>query len=197
MQIKTVLFYMVTAVVTFMMGIGASSGIFFLESLLSQPANASEAPGFGVATKTARSDKFSKISPVSSVSISGSGLEVERAGKYHLDQNFDGEFADFETIDVSASAFTFDADGNLKAPYTAIIRGTAISLESITIEGDKIAFKTAAVRGTSYIFAGSFRNKSRCGIDVDTLGIDGTLIKVKDGALTAVMSVNFHLVCGC
>lgn len=196
MKFKTILIGGATALASLMTGIGSTSVILYLWSFSPQTVNGSDAPGI-VVRETLRTDKSSEIPPVHSVRISGSGLQLERAGKYHLDQHFDGEFADFETIDISATAFTHDAEGNFNAPYKAIIQGTVISLESMTIDGDRIAFTTTPVRGISYIFAGAFRNKGRCGVDVDTLGMDGQLIKVTDGTLTAVMTANFHLVFGC
>ena len=119
----------------------------------------------------------------------------DRSGRFYLDQSFDGEFAGFEYLEIPSGSFGNDpVRANSPA---AFVNGSIVRFESFLVEDDEVLFQTELVQRERYTFIGSFRNKTYCGFDVDTAGIEGYLVKLRDGSVVSVMKASFQLVWNC
>lgn len=212
MKLKKLMLSILVALVTFTLSVGVPAGIRFAIAIIFPLVAKSEIAGRTVPKSVPDSvhaaPRFAEPITVGPRKGEFTSFDVEskrlinRTGKYHMDLKSDpGEFENIDFLEVQTFDFGHDADGSWMkrpiAPEGYIKARTEMKLASLAIGGDEIAFKTVTVDGVSYSFLGQFRNKAYCGIDFNTPGVKGRLMKIIDGEKVGEIEVEFNLVHGC
>ncbi|HUR96974.1 MAG TPA: hypothetical protein VMZ26_02785 [Pyrinomonadaceae bacterium] len=187
MKITTLFAGILTAVFAFTFGVSLTSVIsYFSETSKSSQPVATRQNGIW-------------ISAAGGTTIKGQELQ-DRSGRYLLQPNFDGEFANFKYVDIESPTYSYNAEREWEGHLTgakALVNEIEITFDSFFLDATRIMFETEPVKGESYVFMGSFRNRATCGIDLVEPGFNGYLLKLKDGKFVASMEASFYRVYGC
>lgn len=178
-----------TFVAIFFVGVGATELFRSVGSLLARPQTS--AP---TVERTAAFDH-----PAQRAVPGSQMLRPEMPGRYYLDVSFEGEFGGVEYIDIPDFLFGNDQPAGWNTDYQleALIDGQTFKSQKYLIDGNQIAFQFTTFTGDTYMFSGSIRQSSRCGIKIARPGMEGRLTKLKDGKPTSTMNAYFSRIWGC
>jgi len=100
--------------------------------------------------------------------------------------------SDFE--DVGGINLNSHASRRLQAPGVELTNGRRLRFKSLTVKRDSLVFTTEAYRGVSYTFSGRFLRGgvfAAQSLDEETLVLEGTLTKLRNGRKAADAKLKF------